>query len=146
MRRFRRIAPALLPASLVLLLTGCQLFGTAPEPLPPPAPAVLVDDPPKTLFAGVSDLPLLAGPEATADKLASLAMNEELIRYKTFQDFAYVEVRDTGTTGWVDNGLLLERTAAPKPLPAGEDIPPEDPFDGALPGPEPGQGPISETF
>lgn len=142
MRRPSRLAPALAVLCLALLLAGCSLFEVEPEPVPEPQPAVVVDDPPKAMFAGVSDLPLLSGPEASSGKLASLALNEELIRFKTFRGFAYVEVRDSGATGWVDNGLLKERAVAPKPLPAGEDIPPEEPPDGALPG----QGPISETF
>ncbi len=148
MRRFPLPLLILLPA---LLLAGCDLFGPEPVPLPPPKPAVVKDDPPKPLVAGVADLPLLAEPEATADRLGSLAQNEELLRFKTFQGFAYVEVRDTGAKGWVDNSLLMEQAAGPKPLPSGEDIPPEDGPSGSLPGPGPGpatdqEGPISETF
>lgn len=138
----------LLLAALAFLLAGCPLMEPEPEPLPPPLPAVVADNPPAPLFAGVADLPLLADPDTSAVRLGSLALNEELLRYKTFQGFAYVEVRDSGAKGWVDNSLLLPQPIIPKAQPQGEDIPPEDGPSGALPSgsSSSGQGPISETF
>ena len=148
MRTLPPVLRPLLLAALAFLLAGCPFMEPEPEPLPPPLPAVVEDNPPTPLFAGEADLPLLADPEASAARVGSLALNEELLRYRTFQGYAYVVVRDSGAEGWVDNSLLIPQPTIPKVLPQGEDIPPENSPSGALPSGRPpeDQGPISETF
>jgi hypothetical protein len=82
----------------------------------------------ETFYVGLDGLKLFPEPRFSKTCIASLPLNEAVVRDKLEKGFAHVRVVSTGQTGWVNNAHLIWR-ASPPPKPVSiEPAPPPKPL------------------
>jgi len=76
---------------------------------------------PETFYVGQEGLKLFPEPRFSKELIATLPLNEKVLRDKLEKGFAHVRVVRTGQTGWVNNAQLnwkLPSSTKPVPAPA----------------------------
>jgi len=105
-----------------MFLCSCAMVDSATKKLG----ALDISERPETFYVGLAGLKLFPEPRFSKTCIATLTLDEEVVRDKVEKGFAHVRVVKTGQTGWVNNAHLVWKTSPPpKPIPPPKPLPPE---------------------
>jgi hypothetical protein len=114
-----RVAAAL---GIALVLASCPTtqksvggWSGAATPTPKAAPVVRA---PRAYYARVEGLKVYSGSSSSSKVVATLSLNEKVMRFKVERGYALVESTKSAVMGWVDNAQLTWRLPT-APAPAG---------------------------
>lgn len=109
------IAKGLFLIIACLSFCSCAMVGATSQKSGPAG----AEGKPETFYVGQDGLKLFAEPRFSKECLATLPLNEKVVRDKLEKGFAHVRVVGTGQTGWVNNAhLVWKAPSEPKPAPS----------------------------